>query len=67
MDGVEFRAMQRAISSIADVPVVVLTADRRLAASADQLSVACTLSKSVDTTRLLEALRNLSEPARPAI
>jgi CheY-like chemotaxis protein len=62
MDGVEFRAMQRAIPSIADVPVVVLTGQRSLVKAAEQLNVTHVLNKPVDPGRLLETIKELSTP-----
>jgi len=62
MDGLEFRAMQRAIPAIANVPVVVVTGHRDLAGAMQQLKVEHMLNKPIDISRLLETVRRLSTP-----
>lgn len=62
MNGIEFRAMQRSLPAIADVPVVVLTANPRAAVEAEQLQldVRRTLFKPVDAASFLEVVEELT-------
>jgi CheY-like chemotaxis protein len=60
LSGIEFRAMQRVLPSIADVPVVVITANGRVAVEAEQLEVYKTLYKPINTSSLLETVRELA-------
>lgn len=52
-DGRQFRVAQRADPSIADIPVVLLTADMHLNDKLDVLDAADHLRKPVDLSRLL--------------
>jgi CheY-like chemotaxis protein len=63
MDGLEFRRLQRALPSMSDVPVVVLTANGRSAADAEKMDVHETFYKPVNTSRFLETIRMLVRPA----
>ena len=53
MDGVEFRAQQTSDPTLRDVPVVVITADARVADMASTLSAAGALRKPVSLAELL--------------
>ncbi|HVZ75360.1 MAG TPA: response regulator [Polyangia bacterium] len=63
MDGIEFRALQRSLPSVSDVPVVVITANGSVAVEAEQLAVARTMFKPVNSWRLLDAVRELAPAA----
>jgi CheY-like chemotaxis protein len=63
MDGIEFRAVQRSIPSMSDVPVVVITASIGGAMEAAALGVDRMLFKPINSSRLLETLRELVPPA----
>jgi CheY-like chemotaxis protein len=54
MDGFEFRAIQMKDEKIADIPVVVLTADGQVEKKLLQLQVSGYLRKPVDISRLLK-------------
>lgn len=56
MDGWAFRAEQVAEPTLADVPVIVLTADGNAAEKAAQLGCAGGLRKPVDLVTLLDAV-----------
>jgi CheY-like chemotaxis protein len=56
VDGIEFRTMQRAIPSIAEIPVLVLTGNRGAVPTAERLAFRRILTKPVDTARLVEAI-----------
>jgi CheY-like chemotaxis protein len=62
MDGLEFRRLQRALPSMSDVPVVVLTANGRSALEAEKLDVKEMFYKPVNTSRFLETIRTLVRP-----
>ena len=64
MDGLEFRALQKALPSVADIPVVVITANGKSAVEAAQMDVKETFYKPVNTWRLLETVRSLAQSAR---
>lgn len=63
MDGLEFRELQSSLPALAGVPVVVITGDARSAAEAVQLQVDSLYYKPVNTSRLLETIRELASPA----
>jgi len=63
LDGIELRSLQRRLPDVADVPVVVITANARSAVEAERLDVAQTFYKPVNTGRLLETIRELTSPA----
>jgi CheY-like chemotaxis protein len=56
MDGWAFRAEQAADPTLADIPVIVLTADGNAAEKAAQLACAGGLRKPVDLMTLLDAV-----------
>ncbi|HEU5055404.1 MAG TPA: response regulator [Kofleriaceae bacterium] len=56
-DGPQFCAAQRADPAIADIPVVVLTAEMRLPHTLSALPTADYLKKPVELSRLLEVVR----------
>jgi CheY-like chemotaxis protein len=56
MDGWAFRAQQRQLASVADVPVIVLSATRDLPAKAEQLEPAYLFSKPFDLDELLSTI-----------
>ncbi|HEY2730721.1 MAG TPA: response regulator [Polyangia bacterium] len=64
MDGLEFRTLQKALPSVADIPVVVITANGKSAVEAAQMDVKETFYKPVNTWRLLETVRALAQSAR---
>lgn len=59
MDGIEFRRAQLAISRLADVPTVVLSANAQLKEKVAPLNVAAFLKKPVDLERLLTLIATL--------
>jgi CheY-like chemotaxis protein len=63
MDGLEFRELQCSLPALAGVPVVVITGDARSAAQAVQLEVDSLHYKPLNTSRLLENIRELASPA----
>jgi CheY-like chemotaxis protein len=63
MDGIEFRALQRALPSVRDIPVVVITANARDSASAEAMAVEETFYKPINTSRFLQTLRELAPAA----
>ena len=65
MDGFEFRSLQKALPFFSDVPVVVITATGVNAVETAQLEARETFFKPVNTSRLLETIRELSQ-ARPS-
>ncbi len=65
MDGWEFRARQRSRTDVADIPVIILSATRDLAAQAAALGPARVFSKPFDLDALLTAICELA-PARVA-
>lgn len=56
MDGIQFRAEQRADPALADIPVVVLSADSKLQQKLKELMPAGHLAKPVSLDRLLEVV-----------
>ena len=60
MDGFEFRTLQRALPSVKDVPVVVITGNGRAAVEAQRMDVEETFYKPVNTWRLLRTIKSLA-------
>ena len=60
MDGWTFRAEQRAMPSVSDVPVIVLSATRDLATKARDLDPAQVFSKPFDLEALLATIAQLT-------
>jgi two-component system chemotaxis response regulator CheY len=60
MDGWTFRAEQRAMPSVSDVPVIVLSATRDLATKARDLDPAQVFSKPFDLESLLGTIAQLT-------
>jgi CheY-like chemotaxis protein len=56
MSGWEFRAAQRADPSLADIPVVVLSADRSLQQGTPTVDAVAYLPKPIDFQKLLELI-----------
>ncbi len=56
MDGREFRSAQQQDPELAEIPVVLLSADARLEQTAEALKPAAALRKPVDLAALLEAV-----------
>lgn len=56
MSGQDFRAEQQRDPAIADIPVVILSANRNIEARAEATNVDCYLAKPVDLDTLLEVL-----------
>jgi CheY-like chemotaxis protein len=65
MTGFEFRTLQRALPSLCNVPVVVITASGRSAVEAEKMGVQETFYKPVNTWRFLETIKQLA-PATAA-
>ena len=63
MGGIAFRSLQRALPDVADVPVVVITANPACTVDVEELDVAQTFYKPVNTSRLLETIDALSAAA----
>ena len=61
MDGWGFRAQQRTLPGIADVPVIVLSATRDLPAKAAALEPARVFAKPFDLDALLGAIQKITE------
>jgi CheY-like chemotaxis protein len=59
MDGWQFRAAQRALPGLGDVPVVVLSAGRDLAERTAALAPAAVIRKPFDLDEVLTVLHNL--------
>jgi CheY-like chemotaxis protein len=62
MDGWAFRAKQRLLPDVADVPVIVLSATRDLPAKAEQLEPAYLFSKPFDLDALLTTIEQATVP-----
>ena len=61
MDGWHFRAAQRTMPKVADVPVIVLSATRDLATKVQSLAPAEVFAKPFDLERLLGTIERLTE------
>jgi len=57
MDGLEFRALQRRMPEVADIPVIVITAVGLRREVAEELDLPQTFFKPLDRPKLLEAIR----------
>jgi CheY-like chemotaxis protein len=62
MDGLEFRALQRSMRHLADIPVIVITAVGIRPEIAADLDLVHTFSKPLDRPRLLAAIRRYCVP-----
>lgn len=58
MNGEQFRLAQRADASLADIPVIVVSADNQAASKAAAMQARGCLAKPVDLGVLLDALEN---------
>lgn len=58
MNGEQFRLAQRADASLADIPVIVVSADNQAASKAQAMQARGCLAKPVDLDVLLDALEN---------
>src|SRR5260370_2190544 len=65
MDGIEFRDLQKALPSVADVPVVVITASAEPAAAATGVDPKQTFFKPANTPPISQTIRRLTPPAPP--
>jgi CheY-like chemotaxis protein len=63
MDGLEFRALQRSLPWMADIPVIVITAGGVPLADAEGLGLTCTLRKPLNLEDLLSNIEKLALPA----
>ena len=66
MTGFEFRTLQRALPSVCNVPVVVITASGGSAVEAEKMGVNQTFYKPVNTWRFLETIKELVRPTATA-
>jgi len=62
MDGLEFRALQRNMRDVADIPVIVITAVGIRPEIAADLDLVHAFSKPLDRPRLLSAIRRFFSP-----
>jgi len=62
MDGLEFRALQRNMRHVADIPVIVITAVGIRPEIAADLDLVHAFSKPLDRPRLLAAIRKFCAP-----
>ena len=62
MDGLEFRALQRAAPDMADIPVIVITAVGLQPEVAAELDLRQTFFKPLERPRLLDAIRRHCTP-----
>lgn len=60
MDGLEFRAMQKALPAVKDIPVIVVTAGGFRPEAAKRLGLGKILMKPLDERRVLEAVRSVA-------
>lgn len=58
MNGEQFRLAQRADAALADIPVIVVSADNQAAAKAQAMQARACLAKPVDLGVLLDALED---------
>jgi len=63
MDGLEFRALQRTMPDIADIPVIVITAVGVRPEIAMELGLQQSFFKPLDKPRLLDAIRRQCPPS----
>lgn len=59
MDGVEFRTAQRADPTLADLPVVLLSADARMEEKARAMKVHDTIRKPIDLEQLYRVIERI--------
>ena len=59
MDGLQFRAAQMSDPSIADIPVIVISADGKVDQKAAALGVAAYMKKPLDVDSLLDLIARL--------
>lgn len=59
MDGVEFRTAQRADPKLADLPVVLLSADARMEEKARAMKVQDTIRKPIDLEQLYRVIERI--------
>jgi CheY-like chemotaxis protein len=62
MDGPQFRAAQMSDPSIADIPVIVISADGKVEQKAASLGVAAYMKKPLDVDSLLDLIARLGPP-----
>lgn len=62
MDGLEFRALQRNMRQVSDIPVIVITAVGIRPEVAADLDLVQAFSKPLDRPRLMEAIRRYCVP-----
>ena len=62
MNGLQFRTLQQADPSLADIPVVILTAVQNPPEAAQRLQVRHWLSKPLDTEQVILIVRALCNP-----
>ncbi len=62
VDGIQFRALQRRDPAIADIPVVILSADRYVESRAGELQAAAYLTKPARIESILGLLEGLARP-----
>ncbi len=62
MDGLEFRALQRSMRDVRDIPVIVITAVGIRRVIAEDLQLEEAFSKPLDRPRLLAAIRRYCLP-----
>ena len=63
MDGREFQNLKQADPAVADVPVIIITANGEYAAQAARSDVKQTFYKPVNTARLLKSIDDLARAA----
>ena len=61
MDGVEFRTAQRADPKLADLPVVLLSADARMEEKARAMKVQDAIRKPIDLEQLYRVIERVSK------
>jgi two-component system chemotaxis response regulator CheY len=61
MDGVEFRTAQRADPKLADLPVVLLSADARIEEKARAMKVQDAIRKPIDLEQLYRVIERVSK------
>ncbi|HVR61936.1 MAG TPA: response regulator [Polyangia bacterium] len=62
MDGLEFQVLAKSLPSATDIPIVVVTASRDLAAATASLALQV-FHKPINTSRLLTTIRSLARDA----
>jgi two-component system, chemotaxis family, chemotaxis protein CheY len=61
MDGVEFRIAQRADPKLADLPVIILSADARMDEKARAMKVQDAIRKPIDLEQLYRVIERVSK------